>query len=91
MDEGLRAPGFFKLLWFMRRCVCLSVCLPPRELITIGMMWCDIGCVQLVKQVSWLFPAFNYFKTLAVDKMDECGHINTARHECLPKKTKVMQ
>ena len=28
--------------------------------------------------------------TLAIDKMDERGHINTARHERLPKKTKVM-
>ena len=28
--------------------------------------------------------------TLAVDKMDGRGHINTAHHERLPKKTKVM-
>ena len=27
--------------------------------------------------------------TLAVDKMDGCGHINTAHRESLPKKTKV--
>ena len=29
--------------------------------------------------------------TLAVDKMDGHGHINTARRERLPKKTKVTQ
>ena len=29
--------------------------------------------------------------TLAVDIMDGRGHINTARHEWLPKKTKVAQ
>ena len=29
--------------------------------------------------------------TLTVDRMDERGHINIARHEGLPKKTKVMQ
>ena len=29
--------------------------------------------------------------TLVVDKMDGGGHINTARRERLPKKTKVMQ
>ena len=29
--------------------------------------------------------------TLAVHKMDGHGHINTARRECLPKKTKVMR
>ena len=47
----------------------------------------------MVKQVSWLSPTFTELLciTLAVDKMDGCGHINTACHECLPKKTKVMQ
>ena len=48
-----RAPGFLKLLWFARRyaCVslCLSVCPPPRPLMTGGMIWCDIGRVRLVK------------------------------------------
>ena len=29
--------------------------------------------------------------TLAVDRMDGCGHINTAGRERLPKKTKVMR
>ena len=44
-------------------CVCMrvSACLPLRELLTSGVIWCDIGHVRLVKQVSWLFPAFNYF------------------------------
>ena len=45
-------------------CVCVSVCLSvhlsvcPKD---INNQWCDIGHVWLVKQVSWLFPAFNYF------------------------------
>ena len=42
-------------------CACLSVCPPQRALITNGVIWCDIGCVRLVKQVLRLFPAFNYF------------------------------
>ena len=42
-------------------CVCVSVCPPPRPLITSGAIWCDIDHVQLVKQVLRLFPAFNYF------------------------------
>ena len=42
-------------------CVCVSVCPPLMALITSGAIWCDIGHVQLVKQVSWLFPAVNYF------------------------------
>ena len=60
-----RVPGFLKLLWLTRRyvctCVCLSVCPPPRALITSGVIWSDIGLVRLVKQVLRLFPAFNYF------------------------------
>ena len=41
-------------------CVCLSVFPPPRPLITSDVIWCDIGRVQLVKQVLRLSPAFNY-------------------------------
>ena len=41
--------------------VCMSVCPPHRALITSGVIWCDVGHVQLVKQVSRIFPAFNYF------------------------------
>ena len=44
----------------MHVCVCLSVCPPPRPLITSAMIWCDIDRVRLVKQVLRLFPAFNY-------------------------------
>ena len=58
-------PGFLKLLWFVCQYVCVfvcvSVCPSLRALITSGVMWCDIGCARLVKQVSQLFPAFNYF------------------------------
>ena len=33
----------------MRVCVCVCVCLPPRLLITSGVMWCDIDPIRLVK------------------------------------------
>ena len=46
--------------WFSS-CVGMCMCLPPRPLITSGVIWCDIDCVQLVKQVLQLFPAFSYF------------------------------
>ena len=36
-------------------CACLSVCLPPRSLITSGTIWCDIGHVWLVKPILVLF------------------------------------
>ena len=32
-------------------CVCLCMCLPPRLLITSGVMWHDMDSIQLVKQV----------------------------------------
>ena len=76
-------PGFLKLLWFMCR---VSVYAPE----SINNQWCDIGRVRLVKQVSQFFPAFNYM-IVAINKMDGCGHINSACREHLPKKTKVMQ
>ena len=68
-------------------CVCLSVCVSTPE--GINNQRCDVGCVLLVKQVLQLFTAFNYFMTLAVDKIDGHGHINTAHRKHLPKKTKV--
>ena len=42
-------------------CVCVSVCPPPRPLVTSGMIWFDIDCVWLVKQVLQLFPLFICF------------------------------
>ena len=42
--------------WFLRIAsvresmrVCVCVCLPPRLLITSGVMWCDIDPIRLVK------------------------------------------
>ena len=70
--------------------VCVSVCPPPRPLITSGVIWCDIGRVPLVKQVLRLFPAFNYFiRHLPSIKWMGVAILNTARRERLPKKTKV--
>ena len=45
----------------------------------------------MVKQLSWLFPAFNLYDTfqVSIDKMNGCGHINSTCLEHLPKKTKV--
>ena len=37
--------------------LCVCVCLPPRLLITSGVMWCDIDPMQLVKQVLQLYMA----------------------------------
>ena len=36
----------------------VCTCPPPRALITSGVIWCDIGHMRLVKQVSRLFPYF---------------------------------
>ena len=83
------SPGFLKLLWFARRYVCLSVCLSISE--GINNQWRDMVRVRLVKQVLWLFPAFNYLiRHLLLIKSSMHSHINTVCRECLPKKTKVM-
>ena len=55
-----RAKAQATCAWFLkialvRASVCVSVCPPPRVLITSGVIWCDIGRMQLVKQVSQLF------------------------------------
>ena len=57
------APGFLKLLWSACRyaCVCVCVCVCVSAPKAINNQWHDIDRVQLVKQVLWLFPAFNYF------------------------------
>ena len=42
--------------WFLRialsmnvgMCVCVCVCLPPRLLITSGVMWCDIDSPHMI-------------------------------------------
>ena len=68
--------------------VCVSVCLPPRPLITSGVIWCNIDRMRLVKQVLRLLITHT---ALAVNKMDGWGHFNTARSERLVKKTKVTQ
>ena len=44
--------------WFLEIalvCTLVCVCLPSRALMTSGMIWCDIGCVRLIKQVLWFF------------------------------------
>ena len=38
----------------MCMCVCLCVCLPPRLIITSGVMWRDMDPIPLVKQVLQL-------------------------------------
>ena len=73
---------------FVRACVCICVCVSAPE--DINNQWRDIGCVRLVKQVSGFFLLLiTLYMTLAVDKMDGRGHINTARGERQLKKTKV--
>ena len=48
---GHIVPGFLELSLSVNVCVCVCVfmCPPPRLLITIGVMWCDIDPKRLVK------------------------------------------
>ena len=68
-----RLEQFFKPVvcgWFLEiALVCaVSVCPPLRELITSGVIWCDIGRVRLIKQVHGFSLLL---MTLSVGKMDE--------------------
>ena len=74
-------------------CVCVHACVcvcvrasAPRGInnhSTSGVIWCDIDRV-------WAFPCFQLlYMTLAVDKINERGLINTTCCERLPRKTKV--
>ena len=45
----LGASGFLELNVCMSVCLHVCVSLPPRLLITSGVMWCDIDLIQLVK------------------------------------------
>ena len=56
------ARAWFPEIALVRASVCVCVCSPPRPLITSGVIWCDIGRVQLVKQVLRLFPALIIIK-----------------------------
>ena len=47
----VRAPGFYVLCRHLYVCVFACVSPPPRLLITSGVMWCDMGSIQLVQQV----------------------------------------
>ena len=68
-------------------CVCMSVCLSFRALITRGMIWCDIDQGWLVKQDLQLVSTIQLlYMILAINKLDECGLSNTAHCECPPRR-----
>ena len=57
-------------------CVYLCVCPLLRALTTSGIIWCDIDCVILVKQLLTAFLLITM--TIAIDKTD--GHGLTTQH-----------
>ena len=66
-------------------CVCVCVCLPLRALITIHMK----GILN-----NWIMKFYSFSVSLydtAVDKLNRHGLSDTAGHERLPKKVKVMR
>ena len=52
--------GYLKIdfVWEVSMCVCVSVCPPPRLLITSGVMWCDMGLCD------WLNKFYNFYTSL---------------------------
>jgi len=64
-------------------CVCVCVCLPPRLLITSGMIWCDIEPLWLVKQVVgvslsfiWLLKSWRIIQLVGVAFVNKVCHEN---------------
>ena len=58
----------------------MCVCLPPRELITSGMIWCDVGHVRLVKPVLQLFSLLLLINWMGMALVTQC--VVHARHRC---------
>ena len=72
------APGFLKSFLFMHQyvyvcmCACVSVCLPPRPLITSGVIWRDIGHVWLVKPILQLFSLLPLINWMGIVLVTQC-------------------
>ena len=58
-------------------CVCVFVCLPPRLLITSGVMWCDID------PYDWLNKFYGFNKAVVVSIVSGCDLSILTRHEKL--------
>ena len=59
LNQAHMAKGWFLEIALVCTSVRVSVCVSALE--GINNQWHDIGHVQLVKQISWCFPALNYF------------------------------
>ena len=72
-------PVVLKLFLFACLYVCMCVCLyaPLRQLITSGMIWCDIDCVRLVKPILQLFSLFLSINWMGVALLPQ--HVMYAR------------
>ena len=66
-------------------CACVCVCVCMRVCVCV----CACVCVCVCVCVCLCVHSQLLYMTLAIDKMDGCGLINTAHHEHLPTKTKV--
>ena len=63
----------------------VCVCLPSKALITIHMIKGTRN-----NRLNQFYSFLVFYMTLVIDKMNTCGLSNTASHECLGKKTKVV-
>ena len=80
------APDFLELFQcgYLYVFVCICVCLPPRLLITSGVMWHDMDSIWLVNQALWLLCGSC---SLIDDKRGlifELHHINQPNESKLP-------
>ena len=76
-----RLEQFFKPVvcgWFLEIALVrtVSVCPPLRELITSGVIWCDIDRVRLIKQVHGFSLLFNFAENLGPPELKFLNYLD---------------
>ena len=73
--------------WFLETnlvcdvCVCVSVCLPPRLVITSGVIWTSY---------DWLSKFYSFYIAAVVSIVSRCGIAIEAHHRNQPNKSRLV-
>ena len=71
------AEGCVYLVSWKHFCSCIGMCVcvyvsTPRPLITSGMIWCDVGCLWLVKPILQLFSLLPLINWIGMTLVTQC-------------------
>ena len=80
LTAGWCMPDFLKLLCVGSQyaCLCVRVCLPLRQLITISVMWCGMDKLN------------SFYMAAVISIISRCGLRNKAHHRNQPIKSKLV-